>query len=48
MAGKKPKSAFDYEVPKGTVVDTKTNPAKYLPNGEINPAWEKKQKAKKK
>lgn len=50
MAEKKTKrkSAFEYEVPKGRVVDVKAKPIKYLPNGEINPAWAKAQGAKKK
>lgn len=50
MAEKKTKrkSAFEYEVPKGRVVDAKEKPIKYLPNGEINPAWAKAQSAKKK
>lgn len=49
MAEKKTKrkGAFGYEVPRGTVVDTKAKPIKYLPNGEINPEWEKAQRAKK-
>ena len=43
---KKPRSGFQAPA-YGTVVDTKNNPVKYLPNGTINPAWAKKNPGKK-
>lgn len=30
----------------GVAVDPKKNPAKYLPNGKINPEWKKKNPGK--
>ena len=44
----KRKSAFEYAVPKDSVVNANAHTIKYLPNGEINPAWVKAQNAKKK
>ena len=44
----KRKSAFEYDVSKGSVVNANAHPIKYLPNVEINPAWVKAQNAKKK